>query len=82
MIDGFAYGVHVLETISEREGEVRIAVVLTQKVVAMTRDPRAGDRSAPVLALRLRVLGSGVDTIAILAHRGLHRQATVGIYGV
>jgi len=46
-----------LETIAQRDRRVRVAVVLSEKIVLVPGDGHAGSRRAPVLPWRLRVFG-------------------------
>ena len=72
----------VSKTIPKHERDMRVPMVLPEKVVAVAADADAGDRGAPVLSARLRVLDLRVDAIAVLANGVFERDAAVRIDGV
>src|SRR5262245_9410935 len=76
---GRRIGSNTSETITNADADVRIALVLPDEVVLVSREEHSRDRCAPVLSTRLRVLSLRVDAGAVLAHRGFERDVPVRV---
>src|SRR5580765_7910182 len=64
-----------LETIAKRRLNVRVPAVLAEEIVALAGDADGGERRAPMLTSRLRVLELAVQAVAVLTDGGFEPKA-------
>ncbi len=73
---------HGSETVSQAHGDMRIPIVLSEKVGILPHDDGSRHRRAPVRAPCLRVLHSHPRTVTVVTLGSVERNAPIGIDGV